>query len=228
MFHAKVNELRRVGDRAVANSCVAHGKDTKFGRHAVEISHALGDLVIREYPTERRGDGDPRRWFVGHRCRIRVQQDSRMDGSCRNRRRNAISSIVAACPIVPSSSCASISLVPVRKPPFCRAANPVSTLEAISHDRGVGHALMTDVASEVVQEGRLEAQKRNNLWPDAGFHPDFDQSSKSGSRSRWTKRLRSGRGMEKCTRRSEAGLPAAITTQPSGRQYSPSLRSSTS
>ena len=60
------------------------------------------------------------------------------------------------------------------------------------------------------------------------FTAHFDQSSKSGSRSRWTKRLRSGRGIEKCTPRSEAGLPAAITTQPSGRRYSPSLRSSTS
>lgn len=37
-----------------------------------------------------------------------------------------------------------------------------------------------------------------------------------------------GRGIAKCTPRSEAGLPAAMTTHPSSSTYSPSFRSSTS
>ena len=77
MFHAEANELRRVGDRAIASRRIAHGQDTKFCRHAIEIPHPLGDRVIREYAAERRGDGDSRRWLIGHRCRIRVQQNLR-------------------------------------------------------------------------------------------------------------------------------------------------------
>ncbi len=77
MFHAEANELRRVGDRAIASSCIAHGQDTKLGRHAVEIPHPLGDRVIGEHAAECRGDGDPRRWLIGHRRRIRIQQDLR-------------------------------------------------------------------------------------------------------------------------------------------------------
>ena len=77
MFHAKANELRRVGNGAIASCRIAHGQNTKLSRHPIEIPHPLGDRVIREYAAERRGDGDSRRWLIGHRCRIRVQQNLR-------------------------------------------------------------------------------------------------------------------------------------------------------
>lgn len=77
MFDAKANELRRVGDGAVAYSRIAHGKNANLGGHAIEIPHALGDRVIGEYTAERRGDGDPRGWLIGYWYRIRVRQDLR-------------------------------------------------------------------------------------------------------------------------------------------------------
>ena len=45
------------------------------------------------------------------------------------------------------------------------------------------------------------------------FTAHLHQSSRSGSRSRCTKRLRNGLGIAKWTPRSDAGLPAAMTTQ---------------
>ncbi len=67
-----------------------------------------------------------------------------MDGRSRNSRRKATSSVVAEGPTVPSSNCASISVAPVKKPLFWRRAKPLRTFEAISQERGVGHAFTSD------------------------------------------------------------------------------------
>jgi hypothetical protein len=80
-----------------------------------------------------------------------------MDGRSRNSRRKATSS-VAAGPTVPSSNCASISVAPV-KPLSCRRAKPINTFEAISQERGVGHAFMSDVASASCRSAGLKRRK---------------------------------------------------------------------
>jgi hypothetical protein len=65
-----------VGDGAVANSGVAHGKNN-LGGHPVEIPHALGDGVIGEHTAERSGDGDPCRRLIGHRRSVWIQENFR-------------------------------------------------------------------------------------------------------------------------------------------------------
>jgi hypothetical protein len=58
---------------ALSNHCKTSACSTP--KHPFEIPHPLGDRVIGEHAAERCGDGDSRRWLIGHRRRIRVQQN---------------------------------------------------------------------------------------------------------------------------------------------------------
>ena len=158
-----------------------------------------------------------------------LRRISSIDGNCRNRRRKATSSVVAAWPDRSFEQLRfDLGGARQRSRSAAGAQSRYRTFEAISQERGVGHAFTSDVASASWRSAGLKRRKAMISGRIPALTAHLHQSMKSGSRSRWTKRLRSGLGIEKCTPRSEAGLPAAITTQPSGSRYSPSLRSSTS
>src|SRR5271170_6671794 len=96
-----------------------------------------------------------------------VSRISSIDGSLRKSLRNATSSEVAAGPTVPSRSCASNLLAPERRAVFSLRAMPERTFDAISQERGVGHALASDVWIGSVQQLRLESQEGDDLRPHA-------------------------------------------------------------
>src|SRR5208337_175591 len=165
---------------------------------------------------------------VGSGADSGLSRISSIDGNWRKRRRKASSSADAACPTVPSSNCASNSPAPVRKAVFCLRATPQRTCEAISQERGVGQALASEVVSAACRRSGLKRRKAMISGRTPALTAHLHQSLRSASSSRWTKRFLRGRGIAKCTPRSDAGLPAAMTTHPSGSTYSPSLRSRTS
>ena len=107
---------------------------------------------------------------VGSGAVAGLSRISSIDGSWRNSRRKATSSEAAAGPTVPSRSCASNSLVPDRSCVFWRRAIPHSTCEAISQERGVGHALASDGCIGRMQKFRLEAQEGDDLGTDLRLH----------------------------------------------------------
>ena len=113
-----------------------------------------------------------------------------MDGRSRNSRRKATSSVVAEGPTVPSSNCASISVAPVKKLVFWRRAKPLRTFEAISQERGVGPAFTSNVALASCRSAGLNRRKAMISGRSPARTAHWHQSSKSGSRLRWTKRLR--------------------------------------
>ena len=91
---------------------------------------------------------------------------------------------MAAGPTVPSSNCASISVAPVKKPLFCQRAKPLKTFEAISQERGVGHAFTSDVALASWRSVGLNRRKATISGRSPERTAQWHQSSKSGSRLR--------------------------------------------
>ena len=65
MFHAKANELGRVGDGAVARSSVAHGEHAHLDGHPTEVADAFRDRMVGECAAKGRGNRNPRRGLIG-------------------------------------------------------------------------------------------------------------------------------------------------------------------
>ena len=214
---------------SIARGGVAHGKDSHLCRHPVEIPHAFCDRVVGQGPAKSRCNSDPGRGFIRQRRRVRIEEDfvdrrqltEQAQESDQFRRRR-----LADGPFE-QHGFESPSLR--KEAAVLAAAQPgQDTFEAISQDRGVGHAFTSDARRHRAGEAGLKRRKAMISGRILALTAHWHQSMKSGSRSRWTNRFRRGRGIEKCTPRSEAGLPAAMTTQPSGSWYSPSFLSSTS
>jgi hypothetical protein len=101
---------------------------------------------------------------VGSGAVVGFRRISSIDGNWRKSCRNATNSEAAAGPTVPSKSCASNSLVPERNCDLLRRAIPQRTCDAISQERGVGHALASEVVSAVCRSSGLNRRKRR--WSD--------------------------------------------------------------